>query len=173
MDLSLIGAANSAIVAAREIGKAAIGLRDFNQLSAVVAQLNDQILKAQDSLFAHNTQLMALQQEVIEAREKLRKMEETVAQRRRYTLFELSDGVFVYRVNISPEGGAASDPCSAEPIHYVCQPCLDTKDVRVVLVRSGTQLCITHICPQCKAEFLELQKPSNYSRSRSGTPMAS
>ena len=75
MDLSLIAAANSAITAARELGKAAIGLRDFNQMAATVTQLNDQLLKAQDNLFAHNGQIFSLQQEVFDLKDSLRKSE--------------------------------------------------------------------------------------------------
>ncbi len=156
MDISLIAAASSAISAARDVGKAAVGLRDFNQLAGVIAQMNEQILKAQDSLFAHNAQLLALQNEVFEAREELRKARESLAERGKYALFELSPGVFVYRsrADLAPHLSGASNPGCAEPQHYVCQGCFD-KGERIVLVRLETAAGFSHQCPQCKTSYPE------------------
>lgn len=75
MDLSFISATTSAISAARDLGKAAIGIRDFNQMATTLAQMNDQILKAQDSLFTHQGQLFSLQQEVFDLKDALRQKE--------------------------------------------------------------------------------------------------
>lgn len=153
MDFSLIGAASTAISSAREFGKAALAVRDFNQMAAIVSQLNDQILKAQDALFAHNTQLLSLQQEVFEARKQLREMEEALSESRRYSLFEITPGSFVYRVNASPEGAGTSDPGSAEPLHYICQPCFDGAEKRKVVLRltpAGPYKAIpSWSCPTC------------------------
>jgi len=75
MDLSLIGAATAALSAARDIGKSAIGIRDFNQMATAISQLNDQLLKAQDSLFSHQAQLLTMQQEVFGLKDTLRQKE--------------------------------------------------------------------------------------------------
>jgi hypothetical protein len=72
MDLSLIGAAATSPGLARDFGKAAMAVRDFNEMAAIVSKLNDQILKAQDSLFALQSELLREQQEHFETLKKVR-----------------------------------------------------------------------------------------------------
>jgi hypothetical protein len=148
MDLSIITAAVSALSAAKELGKAALGVRDFNEVAPVIAQLNDQLLKAQDALFRHNAELLSLQQEQFETAKKLREMEEALTQRGRYSLVELSRGHFAYRVNIAPVNSDVGNPVSAEPLHHVCQPCFD-KGVKAVLQRHSFYGAISLDCPIC------------------------
>lgn len=152
MDFGLISIAGTAISTAKDIGKAAMGLRDFSQVAAAMSQINDQLLKAQDSLFAHNAQIMALQQENFEAREELRKLKEALAQRARYSLFELSSGVFVYRMNVTPQLGGPTNPGSPEPTHYVCQPCFD-KGIKSILRKCNVFGSICMECTICKERF--------------------
>lgn len=152
MDLSSVSSAVAAITAAKDLGKAMIGLRDFNQVATTVSEINDKLLKAQESLFAHNTQLMQLQDEHFKTREELRELKETLSQRGRYSLFEISSGIFVYRVNINPEPSKMSDPLTSEPLHYVCQPCFD-KGIKVVL-QKGDFYGFSHLeCSNCKEQF--------------------
>lgn len=100
MDWTLVTSTFSSLKAAKEIGEGALALRDFNQASIAIAKINEQLLKAQESLFTHNSQLMELQQQYFEAREELRKLKETKSERERYALFELSTNNLVYRVNL-------------------------------------------------------------------------
>lgn len=155
MDYGLISVAATAITTAKELGKAAIGLRDFNQVAVAMSQINEQLLKAQDSLFSHNAQLMGLQQENFEAREELRKLKEALAERGRYSLFELSKGHFVYRMNVTPDQSRTSNPSSSEPLHYICQPCFDSGR-KVVLQKytvMGTDCGLN--CSVCKTQFFD------------------
>jgi hypothetical protein len=149
MDYSLISVAATAITTAKELGKAAMGLRDFNQFAVAMSQINEQLLKAQDSLFTHNSQLSELQGQYFEATEKLRKLEEAIRERGRYSLFEICSGNFVYRVNVTPETSNMGNPSTAEPLHYLCQPCFD-KGVKAVLGKtrfmSGPDC---QLCPSC------------------------
>jgi hypothetical protein len=154
MDFSLIAAASSAIGAAREIGRAAVGVRDFNQLAATVSQLNDQLLKAQDALFTHQAQLLGLQQELFQTKEQLRIAQQVVEERGRYELFEISRGMFVYRLKLSMEAGAPG----AEPVHYLCQPCFD-RGVKNALIRREFANRVIHVCPSCRVEYLERELP--------------
>lgn len=132
MDISFISAAVTAMTAAKELGKAALNVRNFNEIAPVITNLNDQLLKAQEALFIHNSQLLNLQQEQFETTKKLRELEEALAERGRYSLFEMADRVFVYRVNIPPVSGNVSDPISSNPMHYICQSCFD-KGIKSVL----------------------------------------
>lgn len=152
MDLSAISAAVSAITVSKELAKAALGVRDFNEMAAVVAKLNEQLLKAQEGLFGHQAQLLALQQEHFETTEKLRKAEKALAERGRYALIELSPGNFAYSANITPVDSEVGNPVSTEPPHNVCQPCFD-KGSKAVLRRTvfyGTEVWT---CPVCRIEL--------------------
>lgn len=149
MDLSLISVIASAIGSAKELGKAALGVRDFNEMAPVIHQLNDHLLKAQDAMFRHNTELLTLQQEKFETTEELRKLKEALADRGRYTLFELSDRVFVYRMNVSPVGSHVGDPVSPQPQHDICQPCFD-KGIKAVLKKHSRLGRVSLVCPHCE-----------------------
>lgn len=169
MDFSMIGAATSAITASKELAKAAIGIRDFNEIAPKIAELNNQLLKAQDALFTHQAQLLTLQNEQFETAKELAKLKEALAQKGSYSLFELSAGVLVYRVNISPVEGHVSDPASTQPLHYVCQSCFD-KGIKVVLKRVETWQAVGHYCSGCKENYLESKKPSAVRAPAARTP---
>ena len=151
MDLSSITTAFTAIDLVRRGLSAAIEVRDFNQAAAELAKLNEALLSAQAALLAQNGALFELQREKFETAEKLRKMEEALAERGRYSLVEVTPGGFAYRVNLAPQQGGASEPGSTEPVHYLCQPCFDTGK-KIVLQRHA-QFGSVHIrCSSCTLE---------------------
>ena len=128
----MITGAISSINLAKDIGKTLLAIRGFNEVAPVVAKLNDELLKAQDALFRHNTELLALQQKQFEITEELRKAKESIAERGHYTLVEVSDRMFAYRVNIPPVSSDVSNPVPAQVLHHLCQPCFD-KGIKAVL----------------------------------------
>ena len=151
MDFSMISSASAAITAAKELGKAMIGLRDFNQIAGKVSEINSMLLKAQESLLAHNAQLLQLQNDHFKTSQELRELKETLSERGRYSLFEISPGNFVYRIDVSPVSGHAGDPVSSEPKHYLCQACFD-KGIKVVLQKSYFFENLFHLeCSNCNA----------------------
>jgi hypothetical protein len=152
MDMSLFTAAIGAVSAARELGKAALAVRDFNEVAPVIANLNDQLLKAQDALFQYSAHLLAMQQEQFETAEQLRKLKEALAQRGRYSLFAIADRTFVYRVNVTQERSEMEDPLGPEPLHYVCQPCFD-KGVKSVLQKNRLYGSVFLECMVCDKRF--------------------
>ena len=151
MDYGLITIAATAIASARDLGKAAVGLRDFNQVSAAMSQINDQLLKAHDSLFAHNAQLHALQQENFSMTKRLQELEKQIADRARYTLFEISDQTYVLRSS-NPTVLGSDLPHGSEPLHYACQPCME-KGIKSVLQKSSFYGSISLGCTICKQTF--------------------
>lgn len=151
MDFSLLSVIATSLTTARELGKTAIGLRDFNQIAAAMSQINDQLLKAQDSLFSHNTQLHALQQDNFGMANRLRELEEKLAERGRYTLVEISDRTFVLQSN-SPIVAGDQIPHGSEPLHYICQPCM-AKGIKSVLQKYSFYGSISLECPVCKERF--------------------
>jgi hypothetical protein len=159
MDVSLISAAASSIGMAKDLGRALVGLRDFNEVAPAIAELNQKLLDAQESLFKLQAQVMSLQQEHFETTEKLRKATEAITERKRYSLFALSDGIFVYRMNVTPVDGNVGDPIATEPTHYLCQRCFD-QGTKVVLMKNETSRLISHFCPNCKVSYLEKTNPN-------------
>src|SRR5579875_3881677 len=129
-----------------------IGIRDFNQVAGTVAQINEQLLKAQDSLFVHSANLRELQERYFEAREKISAMEKLIAERGRYSLFEISKGIFVYRAHAVEHVAHDGNPVPPEPAHYVCQRCFDS-GVKVVLQRSTFYGLVNLVCSSCKTEY--------------------
>lgn len=151
MDLSSITTAFTAIDLVRRGLSAAIEVRDFNQAAAELAKLNEALLSAQAALLAQNSALFELQREKFETAEKLRKMEEALAERGRYSLVEITPGGFAYRVNLAPQQGGASEPGSTEPMHYLCQPCFDAGK-KAVLQRQAAWGSVHARCPSCALE---------------------
>jgi cell division protein FtsB len=148
MDFSVVSAAMSAITSAKTFGQSLLELRDFSQTAGIVSQLNGELLKAQESLFNLSTQLNQLQQEHHDTERQLRDAQDRLAERGRYELFELSDGVFVYR---SSQGNSADG--TGEPVHCLCQPCFD-KGTKAVLRKNNVPWgTITLQCPICKEAF--------------------
>lgn len=133
MDWSALGGLAASLTAIRDIGVAAMNIRDSNLIALEVSKMNEALLNAQQRLFTLQSDLLTLQQENFEAREELRKVRETNAQRERYSLVEVGRGTFAYQGNAAPAAGGTGDPGVAEPTHYVCQKCLDGTGRRVVL----------------------------------------
>lgn len=157
MDASHLGVLSTSLGIARDMAKALVGLRDWNLVAERVTALNDQILKAQDALLAHNTSMFELQNKYFEASEELRKLKEAVNEKGRYSMVDLGFGFHAYRENAPPEQGGASQPGTTQPERYFCQPCLD-RGVKVVLQsRFEEGVCIGWRCTACSATLLNQQ----------------
>jgi hypothetical protein len=155
MDASQIGIIATSLGVARDMAKAMSGIRDFNLVAEKAAALNDQLLKVQEALLAHNAALFELQNKYFESCEELRKLRESTSERRRYTLFEFPKGHLAYRVNLPPEQSGTSQPGSAEPLHYVCQKCFD-EGRKVVLQRNFFMGVPGGLdCPVCKIHIID------------------
>ena len=155
MDWTAIGSITTSISAARDIAKGIAAMRDITLINEKTAALMEQLLKAQESLLAHNSMLLQLQNEHFEAREELRKLQETLSERGRYTLVELAPRQLAYRVNVAPQLSGTDDPGPSEPLHYACQPCFD-KGIKAVL-QGDYSLAIPKglRCPVCKTIISE------------------
>lgn len=158
MDWTAVGAITTSISAARDIAKGLAATRDQALINEKTAALMEQLLKAQEGLLAHNAALLQLQGEHFEACEKLRKLEEAARERGRYSLVDLGNRRFAYRVNVTPQESGAGEPSSTEPLHYICQPCFD-KGVKSVLQNRLKAPGLE--CPTCKLE-LRVSVPELY-----------
>ena len=154
MDFSFVSGAATAIKTAIDIGRSALAVRDTVLIAGEVARMNDQLLQAQQSLFAHNTALLDLQQIHFETRDKLRIATEQLAEKGRYVLFQTGVGQFAYRVNLAPAFGGGGEPVLPEPLHYICQQCFDRVGEKVVLRFEDSDQTPALGCPACKAWVL-------------------
>ena len=152
MDFTLISGAISSIKTAKDIGTAALAIRDSNILATEVAKMNEQLLRAQDSLFTHNSQLLSLQQELFELRDKLRVAEARITERGRYQLAEVSVGKWVYLHRPNPIDPVASGATPHGRPHYVCQPCFDNGR-KVVLQYIESTMGNSLDCSVCNASL--------------------
>lgn len=150
MDHTLISTARKALAAAIDMGLVAIKMRDFNAMASALTKVNEQLIHAQDALLSHHAQFSALNEKLLHTTKELAIAHHVIAQRGNYELVSLSLGVFAYRLKQTPSGG----PTLGEPVHYVCQPCLD-KGIKAVLVRRQSAVSISHVCTLCSTEYLE------------------
>lgn len=133
-DMSLISGLAGGLSQAVDLVRGALQLRDAQLLGAELAKLNHVLLDAQQRLFSLGAELLALQEQHFKAREELREMRETLAERSRYTLVEIGQGQMAYRSNDAPVLGAAIEPVLAQPQHYLCQQCWDIRGAKSILV---------------------------------------
>lgn len=153
MDFSLISAAVNSLRLAKDIGSAAVELRDFNQMAGEFAKMNGELLKAQDALFAHNASLLELHGKYADACDELRKMKDALNERGRYALFEIGAGKFAYRLKVGGAGEAVAVPGADEPMHYLCQPCFDAGRKMVLRLYPNAADGPGAECPQCAKYF--------------------
>ncbi|WP_372356956.1 hypothetical protein ACCP99_08165 [Xanthomonas sp. NCPPB 3443] len=131
MDFGSINLVISSLGAAQTLAKAAVGIRDFNESAAALAQINEQLLAAQQGLLSHNVMLLQLQQENFETAKELRELKEAIAKKDSYPLVDIGNGSLAYAVDI--QAGGESDPEITHPQHHLCQICWDRDGLRSVL----------------------------------------
>lgn len=89
-----ISSAISSAKTALELVQAAKGLANFNELVAVVAEVNTKLMAAQDVAFASQENALKLSEQVGALKEELMKLKDLQAQAEDYELADLGAGVF-------------------------------------------------------------------------------
>ncbi len=141
MDLASIQAAFAALKMAKDLGTAALELRDFNAAAAAISNINAQLLKAQESLFDSQGSMFSMQSENQRLQEEVRQLKAAQDLRAKYEPVSLMPGQFVYRLKESPAN-----------LQYFCQPCLDVRKHEVTLVRREHPSIrfVDYACTECK-----------------------
>lgn len=147
MDFSLISGALTSLGASIGLAKTALEVRDFNSAGAAIAETTQKLIDLQAQVITLQGSFLQLQQQHSAVTQEVRELKEHRADRERYSLFEISPGGFVYRLNIRSQQAGAVDPVQVEPLHYLCQPCLDVRHVKVVL----REHMVSWQCSECKA----------------------
>lgn len=152
MDISQINTIATSLAAAKDIAKALVGMRDGHLVNEATARLMQQLLDAQNALFAHNAALLQLQAEHFKSANEVVRLKEALDERTRYTLVELSPGHFALRMHQPPGLCGAISPGTTEPGHCVCQSCFSSG--RKVVLSAGQHKftdgwSAALICPAC------------------------
>ena len=152
LDMGSIQAALAALKTAKDLGAAALELRDFNQAAAAISQINAQLLKAHDSLFELQGAMFEMQAENHRLLDEVRQLKAAQDLHSKYEPFELGPGNFVYRLKDSPP-----------PRQYACQPCLSVRGQEVILNRTENPIAgvVYYVCSECgtKRNSTEPAKP--------------
>ncbi|WP_423156463.1 hypothetical protein [Stenotrophomonas maltophilia] len=146
-DMGSITTAVGSVGTAIGMAKTALELRDFNASAAAISDASQKVINLQTQLLSALGTLFELQQERAALAQRVRELEEHRSDRERYSLFEITPGGFVYRLNVSPETAGTGQPGGVQSTHYLCQPCLDVRGHKVVL----NERAVIWYCPECKA----------------------
>ncbi|MES2070117.1 MAG: hypothetical protein V4488_07205 [Pseudomonadota bacterium] len=148
MDMYLVSAVSKALKSAQELGQKALSVREQDQLTLLLAQLNKQLDSAERALSLHKRELISAREEFDNTRSRLRKMEMAIATHQGYQLVELTTGFFAYK----PQGRFAlanKADNQANLTQYLCQPCLECGLKSALETHTATG-AISYLCPICK-----------------------
>src|SRR5438445_12891083 len=90
--------------------------QDSIEILATMYEARAQLLAAEEKLHSHHAMYFALQNEVLESRQRLRELEGRLAERRRYAPLEFPSG------DVALRDTSAVPP---EPHRHFCRPCFD------------------------------------------------
>lgn len=158
MDMYFVNALTEALNNAQKLGGSALAMRDTDQLILVIAQSNKQLQTAEQVLALHKKEIMALQQELADARQTIQQLEIAGTNREDYTLVEISSGVLAYR-KLARTSARAHREGKAAP-EFLCQHCMDC-GLKSALQYVKAEGAPFYHCPICKKEF-----PANLSITR-------
>lgn len=152
MDIGSISSALGGLKTAFDLTKAAVAARDDNKLAEAKQALNDRIIDVQNAALQLQEKHSAARDEIDALKDEKRKLsariaeiEQKNAEREKYDLKELSDGVFVLA-----EVGPSDDGRSP---HYLCQPCMDNSAKKGVLKRELHSFQYVLTCPVCGNKY--------------------
>ncbi|ACV41118.1 gp18 [Xylella phage Xfas53] len=146
MDLTSINAAASSLKIAMELVRSLIGVHDSRKIEEATSQLREVLFATQEALGDQRIAYLELQGKHLDTAEELRKVKMSIAQKERYTLMEIAPRQFVYGMNVTPQPSGAIEPGPAEPMHYICQQCLDKSGCKSVLQGTLGGLWRCNIC---------------------------
>jgi hypothetical protein len=147
---------------AYDLAKDLVNLRDATVRQGKVAELQRQILDAQESAIDANQERATLMETISELRRKVAELEAWNIEKQRYKKVEVTKGVIAYALKEGMENG--------EPAHYACTDCYN--DNKISILKSETWdpgQCMVLSCHRCgsalylagenRPEHQKLRKP--------------
>lgn len=142
MDMASIQAAVMSLKAAADIASGLIKLKTASEIQAKVAELNAEIISAQTSALAANSEQFALLKKVRDLEEEVARVKAWEAEKERYELHEHTAGIFTRRLKASMQSG--------EPMHEICANCYETQRKSPLQTQRGERHTTVLFCPACK-----------------------
>ncbi|WP_227459668.1 hypothetical protein [Cupriavidus pauculus] len=153
MVIATISATLSSLKASVELARSAIALRDDAKLAEATQALNDRIIDVQNAALqlqekqsAARDEIDSLKDEARELRARVAELEQKRILRSNYKLHELCEGSFA----LAPVGPAGQ---ATEPMHYLCQTCMDNESKQSVLQEERSMGKISLKCPSCNNTY--------------------
>jgi hypothetical protein len=149
VDISAIGAALSALTAAKDIGEAMIGLRDEAAFREKLIEFQSKLIDANNGVFAAQDERSALIERIRQLEQKVADFTAWESEKEKYELQNLGDpnyGVFAY----------ASKPGIAEPAHWICPTCYERRQ-KSILQRETRMpgMVPVYVCHACGADLYQ------------------
>jgi cell division protein FtsB len=145
MDMGSIASAVSSLKAAGEIAKGLISLKTMAEVQSKAIELNQQIIDAQQQIFATNAVQTALVEKIRTLEGQVTRMKDWDAQKQRYKLAAPFPGCMVYALQKSMNTG--------ETAHYLCASCFQKGESSIlqgIEDRTGVRNA-AYQCPVCKS----------------------
>jgi hypothetical protein len=152
MVMTTISVALSSLKTSVDVARTAIAIRDDVKLAEATQVLNDRIIDVQNAALqlqekqaAAREEIDTVKDEARQLRARILELEQKKAERAKYRLHELTEGVFVL-AQTEPHG-------VSEPVHYLCQSCMDNTAKKEVLQTERFKGRILLRCPGCKEQL--------------------
>lgn len=153
MDFSLFAAGISSVNEAKKLLTGLFSSRLDARVEAALRQVNEALSSAQGALLEHQLLCMELVNRLATAEENVRDLKRVAAQREQYALCEIGRGQFAYGLHLSQGRAESVEEGVAKIPHYVCQPCLDSGNLRVLSLFLDAANGPVAQCPTCQ-QFL-------------------
>lgn len=111
------------------------------EVTRVLIEAQSACLDLQQKLFASSEAERAAKDEARQLREQISELLRKSEERERYELAKLHINTYVYRLRADAQNG--------QPMHYLCQPCMDNSGKKSVLQGGKTSVR----CPECKQAY--------------------
>lgn len=145
--MSDLMAAINSVVHLKTIAGLMIDERDRQKLASLKIELTEEILKTQSNLSKVLSSVIEKDGLIKSLTERISDMEARQNDKSRYHLRKIgTDGdFFAYQLRPSSELSERAD----EPMHLLCQPCLDVRKQKAVLKCNS----VSCVCPNCGNQF--------------------
>ncbi len=148
MDIGSISVALSSLKAARDISQAMLELKSTADIQLKVIELQGQILTAQNSALNAQSEQYELKKKLSEAEAELVRLLQWETEKQRYSLLEISPGVFSY--------GLKEESRGTEPGHWLCANCFNkgAKSILQFTSETSTGKLKRYKCHNCNSEIM-------------------
>lgn len=147
VDIASIQAAAGSLKAASDIISGLLKLKIGTEVQGKVVELQREILAAQSSAMAAQTDQFSLLERVRQLEKQIAEIEAWESEKTRYQLTDFGRGAFAYQLK--------EEESSGEPLHRICASCYQTGHKSILQFQHGMgDEREKYECPACKNVFV-------------------